>query len=145
MSFYWLGRKRISTVGQWKKAVIDAVCDEACWACPAWLRQMCHESRHQETGHVQKWPLGLKCQFFRDVLDKAAEASSPNGLLLICTKRGSCSICNCITERGGRSQRKEMRLVQHLLRVSLFLYSKQNKGSVRLVPELFTVISQMKS
>lgn len=40
---------------------------------------------------------------------------------------------------------EEMRLVLHLLRVSVFLYSKQNKGRVRSEPELFTVISQMKS
>lgn len=63
----------------------------------------------------------------------------------ISAKRGSCSICNCIRARGGGSQMKEMRLVQHLLRVSVFLYSKQNKGTVCLVPLLFTVISQMKA
>lgn len=55
-------------------------------------------------------------------------------LCLISAKRGSCSICNCITERGGGSQMKETRLVQHLLRDSAFLYSKQNKGNVCLVP-----------
>lgn len=67
---------------------------------------------------------------FRDVLDKAADLD----LRPISAKRGSCSICNCIRARGGGSQMKEMRLVQHLLRVSVFLYSKQNKGTVCLVP-----------
>lgn len=57
------------------------------------------------TGPLQRTPgdgdvckndrLASNVRFFRDVLDKAAGASSLNGLLLlILTKRGSCSICN---------------------------------------------------
>lgn len=120
MSFYWLEGKRISTVAPWKEAVIDAACAER-------VQRRCADGAITEDaggrGDVCKNDRSAwNVRFFRDVLDKAAGASSLNGLLLlILTKRGSCSICNWITEQGGRSQRKEMRLVQRLRRVSLFL------------------------